>query len=81
MLNVVREAEQKIANDLSLDKEYLPIGGDQEFVKLAQGLILGESCAALREDRVSLMHCPFVIIYVCMCVCVRVCVLDIIVGR
>lgn len=53
VLDVVRQAEQRIANDLSLNKEYLPIGGDQEFVKLAQGLILGESCGALREGRVS----------------------------
>lgn len=50
---MVREAEQGIVNNLSLNKEYLPIGGDQEFVRLAQTLILGESCKALQEQRVS----------------------------
>jgi len=46
VLAVVKKAEQEILSDLmdgKTNKEYLPIGGDAEFVGLSQKLILGDS--------------------------------------
>jgi aspartate aminotransferase len=42
VLDVVRRAEQQLANDLSRDKEYLPLNGLPEFNKLSTKLILGD---------------------------------------
>ena len=42
VLNVVRKVEQELANDLSLNKEYFPIGGNKEFIANAQQLILSK---------------------------------------
>lgn len=45
VLNVVKKAERLMLKDLEdgvTNKEYLPIGGDAEFCKLSQKLILGE---------------------------------------
>lgn len=42
VLNVVRKVEQELAADLTLNKEYFPIGGNKEFIGNAQKLILGE---------------------------------------
>merc|ERR1712023_59428 len=38
---VVRKAEQAIANNESLDKEYSPIDGDAEFNKGARAVLFG----------------------------------------
>ncbi|PPD83158.1 hypothetical protein GOBAR_DD19927 [Gossypium barbadense] len=40
-LNVVKQVEQTLANDLSADKEYLPITGMPEFNKLSAKLMFG----------------------------------------
>lgn len=53
VLNVVRKAEQIVANDKSLNHEYLGIDGDQKFVKLARDLLLGGESAAVKENRVA----------------------------
>ncbi|GAA6000197.1 hypothetical protein JCM10207_007900 [Rhodosporidiobolus poonsookiae] len=52
VLPVVRKVKQILANDDSLDHEYLPIAGLPTFVKATGKLIFGEDSAALREDRV-----------------------------
>ena len=61
VLDVVRKVEKELANDTSLDKEYLPIGGDPEFVSLAQKLILGDSAISMREQRVCIDVCLIVV--------------------
>ena len=38
---VVRAAEQRIVNNHKLDKEYLPIDGNQDFLKGARGVLFG----------------------------------------
>lgn len=53
VLPVVRKVEQKIANDNSLNHEYLPILGLAEFRAYASRLALGDNSAALQEKRVS----------------------------
>jgi len=52
ILNVVKEAEQALLKDSSLNKEYLPIGGDAGFIRAAQASLYGE-CAALQEGRIA----------------------------
>lgn len=52
ILEVVKEAEQFLLKDTSLNKEYLPIGGDNEFILASQKSILGD-CKALAEGRVA----------------------------
>jgi len=53
VLNVVREAERRIAADQSLNKEYLPIDGDAKFVAAARDLLFGAQSPALREKRMA----------------------------
>ncbi|CAD5316114.1 unnamed protein product [Arabidopsis thaliana] len=57
VLDVVRRAEQQLANDLSRDKEYLPLNGLPEFNKLSTKLILGDDSPALKENRVVTTQC------------------------
>ncbi|KAF6108946.1 glutamic-oxaloacetic transaminase 1 [Phyllostomus discolor] len=57
VLPVVRKVEQKIANDSSLNHEYLPILGLPEFRALASRLALGEDSPALQEKRVGGVQC------------------------
>jgi len=52
VLKIVREVEEEILNDKTLNKEYLPIGGDSEFIKASQENVLGK-CRALQEGRVA----------------------------
>lgn len=52
VLNVVKEAEAALLKDSSLNKEYLPIGGDAQFIAASQASIFGD-CAAVREKRVA----------------------------
>ncbi|KAK9870697.1 hypothetical protein WA026_008269 [Henosepilachna vigintioctopunctata] len=51
VLPVVRQAEQALANDDSLNKEYLPCLGIDAFSKAATLQLLGNDCQALRENR------------------------------
>jgi len=48
VLNIVRKVEKEMAEDLKLNKEYLPISGDAEYVRLSQKLMLGE-CDRLKN--------------------------------
>eukprot|EP00474_Spongospora_subterranea_P008884 CRZ09342.1 hypothetical protein [Spongospora subterranea] len=52
ILDVVKKAERAVMNDPNIDKEYLPICGDPEFVNLSQKLILGSSSSVIAEGRV-----------------------------
>ncbi|PRQ27485.1 putative aspartate transaminase [Rosa chinensis] len=57
VLNVVRKAEQKLVNDMSRVKEYLPIVGLAEFNKLSARLILGADSPPVQENRVTTVQC------------------------
>ncbi|KAF7966080.1 hypothetical protein HWV62_40188 [Athelia sp. TMB] len=52
VLPVVRKASAIIADDASLDHEYLPITGLPEYTSAAAKLILGADSPAIREERV-----------------------------
>ncbi|BGP14423.1 hypothetical protein JCM10213_004546 [Rhodosporidiobolus nylandii] len=52
VLPVVRKAKQILANDDSLDHEYLPIAGLPSFVSATSKLIFGEDSPAIKEERV-----------------------------
>jgi len=56
VLPVVKKAERLILSDLeegNINKEYLSIGGDQEFIELSQKLILGEDCPRRKSQSVA----------------------------
>ncbi|KAG2262303.1 hypothetical protein Bca52824_069382 [Brassica carinata] len=57
VLEVVRRAEQQLANDLSCDKGYLPIDGLADFNKLSAKLILGDDSHAMEDNRVVTIQC------------------------
>jgi aspartate aminotransferase len=58
VLPVVRDAEQALAIDTSLDHEYLPVLGFEPFTRAACRLLLGDECAqTFDEDRVSQNLC------------------------
>ncbi|GJN87222.1 hypothetical protein Rhopal_000167-T1 [Rhodotorula paludigena] len=52
VLPVVRKAKQILANDDSLDHEYLPIGGLPAFTNATGKLIFGADSPAIKEGRV-----------------------------
>jgi len=52
VLNVVKKSERMLLDNPALNKEYLPIGGDAEFITLSQRSILGNS-PAMNEGRVA----------------------------
>jgi len=53
VLSVVRKVELELAKDLSLNKEYLPISGDAEYVRLSQQLMLGKDCQRIANGQVA----------------------------
>ncbi|WZZ13305.1 hypothetical protein YC2023_106394 [Brassica napus] len=57
VLQAVRRAEQQLANDMSRDKDYLPLDGLAEFNKLSAKLILGDESSAVKENRVVTIQC------------------------
>ncbi|KAF8096067.1 hypothetical protein N665_0318s0018 [Sinapis alba] len=57
VLEVVRRAEQQLANDMSSDKGYLPIDGLADFNKLSAKLILGDDSHAMEDNRVVTIQC------------------------
>uniref|UniRef100_A0A1J3HNB0 Aspartate aminotransferase n=1 Tax=Noccaea caerulescens TaxID=107243 RepID=A0A1J3HNB0_NOCCA len=57
VLEVVRRAEQQLANDLSRDKEYLPLDGLADFNKLSAKLMLGDDSSAMEGNRVVTIQC------------------------
>jgi len=52
VLSVVRKVEQEMALDYNLNKEYLPISGDPEYVRLSQKLMLGD-CNRLSQKYIA----------------------------
>ncbi|EDV20091.1 uncharacterized protein TRIADDRAFT_51058 [Trichoplax adhaerens] len=57
VLPVVREIEEMMSQDHSLNHEYLPIEGLQSFRESATRLMLGNECRAIVEDRVRSIQC------------------------
>nr|XP_007137184.1 hypothetical protein PHAVU_009G106800g [Phaseolus vulgaris]ESW09178.1 hypothetical protein PHAVU_009G106800g [Phaseolus vulgaris] len=57
VLNVVRKVEQQLINDLSRNKEYIPIVGLADFNKLSAKLIFGAESPAIQENRVTTVQC------------------------
>uniref|UniRef100_A0A452HC83 Aspartate aminotransferase n=1 Tax=Gopherus agassizii TaxID=38772 RepID=A0A452HC83_9SAUR len=57
VLPVVKKVEQKIANDASLNHEYLPILGLPEFRANASRIVLGDDSRAIKENRVGGVQC------------------------
>ncbi|KAG2302709.1 hypothetical protein Bca4012_061036 [Brassica carinata] len=57
VLQVVRRAEQQLANDMSRDKEYLSLDGLAEFNKLSAKLILGDDSSAVKKNSVVTIQC------------------------
>jgi len=53
VLPVVREVEKRLAEDTSLNHEYLPVAGLPELRSAAAKLLLGDDCAAIKEGRVE----------------------------
>jgi aspartate/tyrosine/aromatic aminotransferase len=49
----VRDAQQEIGDDPSINKEYLPIDGHQGFKLVARDLLFGEDNAAIKEERIA----------------------------
>lgn len=56
VLRCVREAEKKIANDESLNKEYIPIQGLEAFLKVTTEVIFGKDSAPVKEGRVAVVQ-------------------------
>ncbi|EKX37574.1 hypothetical protein GUITHDRAFT_158574 [Guillardia theta CCMP2712] len=53
VLQCVREAEKRIANDEALNKEYLPVQGFDRFLKITPQIIFGKDSPAVVEGRVA----------------------------
>jgi aspartate aminotransferase len=56
VLPVVRKAELEIANDETLNHEYLGQLGDEVFSQSATKMLLGDDNKAIAENRVRLFH-------------------------
>ena len=54
VLKAVREAEKKLVNDDSLNKEYLPIDGLPSFLKVSTELLYGADSPAVKEKRLAI---------------------------
>lgn len=58
VLPVVRHVERDIlANDITTDKEYLPVLGYEAFATAVTRLLLGCDSTAIKEDRATSVHC------------------------
>lgn len=66
VLPVVRAAEKALANDETLNKEYLPVLGLDAFSTAASTMLLGESSPALLEARVCSL-CLGKVVYAIYC--------------
>jgi len=53
VLKCVRAAEQKIANDSKMNKEYLPVEGLDRFLKLTSSVIFGKDSSVIKQGRVA----------------------------
>lgn len=61
MLPVVRTAEKVLANDETLNKEYLPVLGLEAFSNAATKMLLGTDSTAFSENRVSNIFIIFIL--------------------
>jgi hypothetical protein len=68
VLPVVRETEKKLANDDTLNHEYLPILGLEACSSAATRMLLGADSVALTEGRVCLIYC-FILLDQGTCIC------------
>lgn len=50
---VVKKCEIEIVNDPTMNHEYFPMAGNEDYIKVATELILGKDNKALRDKRVS----------------------------
>lgn len=57
VLPVVRKAEQALAADSTLNKEYLPVLGLEQFSSAATRMLLGENSTALKQNRAFGVQC------------------------
>lgn len=57
VLPVVRTAEKELANDETLNKEYLPVLGLEAFSSAATKMLLGDDSPAVVENRVGSTFC------------------------
>ncbi|CAD6184968.1 unnamed protein product [Caenorhabditis auriculariae] len=57
VLPVVKQAEIELANDSSLNHEYLPVLGHEGFRNAAMELVLGEDSPAIKEKRAFGIQC------------------------
>jgi len=53
VFQVVRDVQKEIANDNSLNKEYLPIDGHAGFIKGSRDLLFGKGHNVIKEERVA----------------------------
>lgn len=51
VLPVVKKMEKKLAADETLNKEYLPVLGLEQFASAASSMLLGPNCKAISEGR------------------------------
>ncbi|VDN51627.1 unnamed protein product [Dracunculus medinensis] len=57
VLPVVREAEKKLAEDLKINHEYLPVLGNETFCNAAVELVLGADSPAIKASKVAGVQC------------------------
>lgn len=55
VLPIVRKVEKSLAEDETLNKEYLPVLGLESFSNAATSMLLGENSKVLAEGRVSVI--------------------------
>jgi len=53
VMNVVKKAEERLLHPKSVNKEYLSIGGLEEFNRQSAALLFGEDRPALKEGRIA----------------------------
>jgi len=56
VLRCVREAEKAIANDPTMNKEYLPVQGLESFLKVTSAVIFGDESPAVKENRIAVVQ-------------------------
>lgn len=59
--------EKKLAADDTLNKEYLPVLGLEQFTNAATSMLLGANNKAITEGRVSFYYTLYCIFYVNEC--------------
>jgi aspartate/tyrosine/aromatic aminotransferase len=57
VLNVVKEAERRLL-ETEISKVYVPMAGEEEFLRAVEGLVFGQKSALLTAQRVGSVHTP-----------------------